>query len=382
MAEDSDAEKTEDPSSRRLDQAREEGDVPRSRELATFTVLMAAVAGFWLSGEKIIRQLKHMLSEGLSFNHQEVMDPAQLGADLLQQFLDLALSLAPFVALIMTAALVSPMLIGGWLFSAKALSPNFGKMNPLKGLANMISSHALVELFKAIGKTLLVGTVAWIILSTQVDDIVALLLQPPAVSGSHLGHLLLLTFTVLVSALALIALIDAPYQMYHYAQKMKMTRQEVREEAKETDGNPEIKAKVKAMQREMSRRRMMAEVPTADVVVTNPTHYAVAIKYPENSNQAPIVIAKGVDEVAAKIREIATANKVVIMEAPSLARALYKHAELGDEIPAPLYTAVAQVLAYVFQLRSWYKDGEIQPVYPDFIEVPADMDPLHSEASA
>ncbi len=382
MAEDSDAEKTEDPSSRRLEKAREEGDVPRSRELATFTVLMAASAGFWLSGETIIRQLKHMLSEGLSFNRQQVMDPAQLGAGLLAQFLDLVLTLAPFIALIMAAALVSPMLIGGWLFSAKAFSPNFGKMNPLSGLANMVSVHALVELLKAIAKTVLVGAVAWAILSTQVDDIFTLLLQPPAASGSHLGHLLLITFTALVSALALIALIDAPYQMYHYAQKMKMTRQEVRQEAKETDGNPEIKAKVKAMQREMARRRMMAEVPTADVVVTNPTHYAVAIKYPENSNQAPIVIAKGVDEVAAKIREIATANKVVIMEAPPLARALYKHAELGDEIPAPLYTAVAQVLAYVFQLRSWYEDGEIPPVYPDFVDVPADMDPLNAEASA
>lgn len=379
MAEDSDAEKTEDASSQRLEKARENGDVPRSRELATFTVLMAAASGFWLSGETIIRQLKHMLSEGLSFDRLQVMDPAQLGAGLLQQLIDLLITMAPFVALLIFAALVSPMLIGGWLFSAKALGPNFGKMNPIQGLTNMISSHALIELLKAIGKTLLVGTVAWFIMSSQIDDIFALLLQAPTVASAHLGHLLLTTFTALVSALALIALIDAPYQMYHYAQKMKMTRQEVRQEAKESDGNPEIKAKVRAMQREMARRRMMSEVPTADVVVTNPTHYAVAIKYPENSNQAPLVIAKGIDELAIKIREIAMEHKVVIMEAPPLARALYRHTELGDEIPAPLYSAVAQILAYVFQLRSWRQDGDIAPVYPDYVDVPADMDPLNSE---
>jgi flagellar biosynthetic protein FlhB len=169
--------------------------------------------------------------------------------------------------------------------------------------------------------------------------------------------------------------------MIHYSQKMKMTRQEVRQEAKESDGNPEIKAKVRAMQREMARRRMMSNVPMADVVVTNPTHYAVAIKYPENSNQAPLVIAKGIDEVAMKIREIAAEHKIVIMEVPPLARALYQHTELGDEIPGPLYSAVAQVLAYVFQLRSWHLDGDIKPVYPDYVEVPADMDPLNSETN-
>ena len=377
--EDSDAEKTEDPSSQRLEKARENGDVPRSKELATFTVLMAAASGFWLSGEAIIRQLKHMLSKSLSFDRLHVMDPALLGAGLLQQFIDLMLTLAPFVALLMLAAIVSPMLIGGFLFSTKALGPNFGKLNPMSGLANMVSTHALIELLKAIGKTILVGIVAWTVMSTQIDDIFALSAQSLSVASAELGHLMLTTFTALVSALALIALIDAPYQMIHYSQKMKMTRQEVKQESKESDGNPEIKAKVRAMQREMARRRMMADVPTADVVVTNPTHYAVAIKYPENSNQAPLVIAKGIDELATKIREIAAENKIVIMEVPPLARALYQHTELGDEIPAPLYSAVAQVLAYVFQLRSWHLEGEIKPVYPDFVEVPDELDPLNSD---
>ncbi|MFI3221868.1 MAG: flagellar biosynthesis protein FlhB [Methylococcaceae bacterium] len=381
MAEDSDAEKTEDASAQRLEKAREDGDVPRSRELATFTVLMAAASGFWMSGESIIRQLKHMLAKGLTFERLQVMDPALLGAGLLQQFMDLVITLAPFVALLLLAALGSPMLIGGWLFSTKALGPNFGKLNPISGLANMVSTHALIELLKAIGKTLLVGSVAWFIMNSELDDIFSLSAQSAQVASAKLGHLLLITFTSLVSVLALIALIDAPYQMIHYSQKMKMTRQEVRQEAKESDGNPEIKAKVRAMQREMARRRMMSNVPMADVVVTNPTHYAVAIKYPENSNQAPLVIAKGIDEVAMKIREIAAEHKIVIMEVPPLARALYQHTELGDEIPGPLYSAVAQVLAYVFQLRSWHLDGDIKPVYPDYVEVPADMDPLNSETN-
>lgn len=381
MAEDSDAEKTEDASAQRLEKARENGDVPRSKELATFTVLMAAASGFWMSGEPIIRQLKHMLTKGLSFDRLHVMDPALLGAGLLQQFMDLLITLAPFVALIMLAAIGSPMLIGGFLFSTKALGPNFGKLNPMSGLANMVSTNALIELLKAIGKTLLVGSVAWFIMSSELDDIFSLSAQSPQVASAKLGHLLLITFTSLVSVLALIAIIDAPYQMIHYSQKMKMTRQEVRQEAKESDGNPEIKAKVRAMQREMARRRMMSNVPMADVVVTNPTHYAVAIKYPENSNQAPLVIAKGIDDVAMKIREIAAEHKIVIMEVPPLARALYQHTELNDEIPAPLYSAVAQVLAYVFQLRSWHLDGDIKPVYPDYVEVPADMDPLNSETN-
>jgi flagellar biosynthetic protein FlhB len=381
MAEESDLEKTEEASPRRLEKAREDGDVPRSKELATFTVLMAATLGFWVSGESMIRQLKHMLSKGLSFERMQVMDPAQLGIGLSQQLFDLLMVFAPFVGLLMLAALGSPMLIGGWLFSGKALGPNFGKLNPMQGLGNMVSTHALVELLKAVGKTLLVGIVAWAVISSKVDEIFALVAQSPATASAHHGHLLLICFTYLVGALALIALIDAPYQMYHYAQKLMMTRQDLRDEAKESDGNPEIKAKIRAQQREMARRRMMAEVPTADVIVTNPTHYAVALKYPENANYAPLVVAKGVDELAAKIREIATENQIVIMEAPPLARALYQHAELGDEIPATLYTAVAQVLAYVFQLRTWRQSGGDKPMIPDYVGVPAGMDPLESENS-
>lgn len=381
MSEESDLEKTEPASQSRIDKAREDGDVPRSRELATFTVLVAATLGFWISGEAMVQQLKHMLTKGLSFERTQIMDPSQLGIGIFRQLVDLLLAFAPFAGLLMMAALFSPMLIGGWLFSAKALAPNFGKLNPIKGLGNMLSIRALVELLKAIGKTLLVGFVAWAVVTSQFDAIFALITQSPAVSSVRQGHLLLVCFTALVGALALIALIDAPYQMIHYAKKLMMTRQDIKQEAKESDGNPEIKAKIRAQQREMARRRMMSEVPTADVVVTNPTHYAVALKYPENANHAPLVIAKGMNEVAAKIREIALEHQIVLMEAPPLARALYRHTELGEEIPAPLYAAVAQVLAYVFQLRTWRTHGGTEPQLPEQVPVPPDMDIMETTSS-
>lgn len=381
MADDSDLEKTEAASQQRLTKAREEGDVPRSRELATFTVLMAAVAGFWLWGGAILGQLRHLLSYGLSFQREQVMDPAQLGSGLARQLFELFMVFVPLIGLTVLTALLSPALIGGWLFSAKALGPNFGKLNPINGLSQMVSLHALTELFKALGKTALVSAAAYFVIASQLDSVFGLGLQDPALGMAHQGHLLLQCFAALVASLALIALIDAPYQMWSYSKKLMMTRQEVRQEAKESDGNPEIKAKIRAQQREMARRRMMAEVPTADVVLTNPTHYAVALKYPPDSHLAPTVVAKGVNEVAAKIREIAQLHRIMIIEAAPLARALHRHTELQQEIPAPLYAAVAQLLAYVFQLRSWRSEGGLAPEQPSPMTLPQGFDP-HETAVA
>jgi flagellar biosynthetic protein FlhB len=376
LAEESDLEKTEEASPRRLEKAREEGDVPRSRELATFAVLVAATLGFWVTGDAIIRQLKHVMVKGLQFQMDTVLDPVLLATQWGTQLLDLMLVFLPLAGLMLLAALGSPALIGGWVFSAKAIGPDFGKLNPMRGLGNMVSARALSELLKALAKTGLVASATWLILRTQTSTVMALASQTPASGAAETGRLLLLCFSILVAALAVIAMVDAPYQMWQYAKKLKMTRQEVRDEAKESEGNPEIKAKLRAQQREMARRRMMTQVPTADVVVTNPTHYAVALKYAEDGASAPRVVAKGVGEVAAKIREIASAHRVLLMEAPALARALNQHTELGDEIPATLYTAVAQVLAYVFQLRSYKRDGGLQPSLPGPIEVPPGMDPL------
>lgn len=382
MAEESDLEKTEPASQRRLDQAREEGDVPRSRELATCTILLAAGLGIWFSGESMARELSRMLAGGLSFQREYAFDPNLLLMKLGTQVADLLIAFLPLAGLLILVALASPLLIGGWLFSSKALMPNFSRLNPLSGLGNMVSTHALVELGKAIAKTILVGIVAWIVLSQKIDAVLALSVEPLKTGSAHLSHLILTSFLAIVGALVIIALIDAPYQMWHYANKLKMTKEEARKEAKESDGNPEIKAKIRQQQREMARNRMMSEIPTADVIVTNPTHYAVALKYSDGKMRAPKVVAKGADAVAAKIRELAAEHHVPLLEAPPLARALYTHTELGDEIPETLYTAVAEVLAYVFQLKAYKEFGGTRPHAPDDLNVPPQLDPLNPAAKS
>ena len=382
MAEDSELEKTEPASQRRLEQAREEGDVPRSRELATCTVLLAAGAGLRFTGDSLARQLNHLLTAGMAFDRAQVFDFNLLLTRLASDLVDVMLAFAPLAALLLAVALASPLLIGGWLFSGKALQPNFSRLNPMNGLGNMISARAGVELLKAIGKALLVGMVSWMVISRQMESMLGLAVEPPKVGSAHLVGILLSGFIAIVCSLAVIALIDGPYQIWHYANKLKMTREEVRQEAKESEGDPHIKAKIRQLQREMAKRRMMTEIPKADVVVTNPTHFAVALKYAEGKMRAPTVIAKGADDVAAKIREIAAEHNVPLLESPPLARALYKHTELGDEIPTSLYTAVAEVLAYVFQLRTYKQNGGMRPEAPSDIAVPSELDPLNPAAQA
>ncbi|MDQ9170864.1 flagellar biosynthesis protein FlhB [Oxalobacteraceae bacterium R-40] len=382
MAEESDLEKTEPASQRRIDQAREEGDVPRSRELATCMILMTAGVGIWFLGDGLARALSRTLATGLTLEREHAFDPNLLLMRLGSQVWDLLIAFLPLAGLLVLVALASPLLIGGWLFSTKALMPNFGRMNPLSGLGNMVSKRAAVELFKAIAKTIVVGIVAWIVVSQKIDAVLALSVEPLKTGSAHLSDLLLTSFIAIAAALAFIALIDAPYQMWQYANKLKMTREEVRQESKESDGNPEIKAKIRQTQREMARRRMMSEVPTADVVVTNPTHYAVALKYSDGKMRAPTVVAKGADAVAAKIRELAAEHHVPMLESPPLARALYTHADIGDEIPETLYTAVAEVLAYVFQLKAYRAHGGVHPDAPGALDVPPQMDPLNPAAQA
>jgi flagellar biosynthetic protein FlhB len=380
MAEDSDAEKTEPASAKRLEQAREEGDVPRSREVATFTVLMAAGAGLWMTGDSLIRQLSTALVSGLSLTPEQVFDADVLINRILVDVVRVMLACLPLGVAVMAVALASPLLVGGWLFSGKAVMPNFAKLNPINGIGNMFSSNALVELFKAVAKALVVGLVAWLVVMKQKDAVIGLAVEPLKLGTVHLLNMLGSSFLFIVGALGFIAAIDGPYQVWHYANKLKMTRQELIQESKESDGNPQIKAKIRQMQREMAKRRMMADVPTADVVVTNPTHFAVALKYDDGMRGAPRVVAKGTDEVAAKIREIAREHKVTMLEAPPLARALFKHTEIGDEIPEALYAAVAEVLAYVFQLRLFSKGNGERPEVPKKLEVPPELDPFTASA--
>ena len=380
MADDSDAEKTESASPKRLEDARKEGDVPRSRELATFSVLMTAGCGLWFMGKPLVRELHRVMVSGLTLPREQVFDSNVLILRITSDIAQVMLACLPLAAAIMFMAIASPLMIGGFLFSSKAFMPKFSKLNPATGLSNMVSTNALVELVKAIAKTIVVGTVAWLVVMSQKEEVMTLAAEPLRNGSAHLVSMMASAFLFIVGGLGLVAAIDAPYQIWHYANKLKMTRQEVIQESKESEGNPQIKGKIRQLQREMAKRRMMADVPTADVVVTNPTHYAVALKYADGEKGAPRVVAKGSDEVAAKIRELAKENKVPLLEAPALARALHKHTEIGDEIPEALYSAVAEVLAYVFQLRAFNKGGGKYPERPGKLPVPPELDP-HDPAS-
>lgn len=375
MAEDSDLERTEDPSERRLEQAREEGQIARSRELNTFAVMMAGGAGLWLMGSALNTSMLKLLHDGLSVPRDLAFKPELLLPHLFDLASAVLLAFAPLLLLLMLVALFSPMLLDGWVFSTKALQPNFSRMNPFSGIARMFSSHGLIELVKALAKALLIGGIAaWVIWKNR-EVYLLLSTEAPSIAIPHLATLMWACFLAVMGGLALIAMIDVPFQLYEHHKKLKMTKEEVRQEAKESEGNPEVKGRIRSMQREMARRRMMAAIPTADVVVTNPTHFSVALKYSETGMRAPIVVAKGTHLLAARIREIATEHNVPILEAPPLARALYKHCELEQSIPEALYNAVAQVLAYVYQLRNYKQMGGAAPELPQELPVPEGMDP-------
>lgn len=375
MAEESDLEKTEQASPKRLEKAREEGDVPRSKELATVTLLLAVGLAVLMMGEHLHNALKLSLSTGLRFERAVAYDPMVLLVRISDLIIDLMIAFAPLALLLLIVAAASPALIGGWVFSEKAFMPQFGRLDPIKGIGRMFSVSAIMELVKSIAKVILVGSVSYFVIAHDMDPILSLSTMQIENGISTVNHLMLVGFMSIVGVLVFIAGIDVPYQLYHYANKLKMTKEEVRQEMKELEGNPEIKARIRQQQREMARRRMMAEVPKADVVITNPTHYAVAIQYKEDGMRAPVVIAKGADAVALKIREIAAEHHVLTMEAPKLARALYAHTEMGDEIPEILYTAVAEVLAYVFQMRIFKREGGYRPEAPKALLVPDSMDP-------
>jgi len=377
MAEDSDLERTEEATPKRLEKAREEGQVARSRELSTFAVLLAGGAGLWLMGSSLTGQLTKLIRDGLTLDAELAFNSSLLLPRLYTLSTDALWAFAPLLLLLLVAAAFSPLLLNGWLFSMKPLQPNFSKLNPITGLGRMFATHGLVELTKAIAKSVIVGGVgAWAIWHNK-DAVLMLVSQPAVAAIPHLGYLMWITFAAIMGGMLLIVAVDVPFQLWEHNKKLKMTKEEVRQEAKESEGDPQVKGRIRAMQREMARRRMMAEIPTADVVVTNPTHYSVALKYSENGMSAPVVVAKGSHFLAARIKEIAIANNVPILEAPPLARALHKHTELGQAIPEALYTAVAEVLAYVYQLRSYRQGVAVRPTQPRDLPVPPQLDPAN-----
>lgn len=375
MAEDSDLERTEPASSRRIEQAREKGQIARSRELATFTVLLAAGGGLMLMGPQLMDSLAGLMRNGLTLDRAVAFDPLLMLPRLHQLALSALYAFFPFLLLMVVAAIMAPLVMGGWLFSFQALQPDFSRLDPLKGFGRLFSSTSLVELVKALAKSALIGGVALWVFWHHKEAMFSLAGESFNQSASHLGSLLGTTFLYIVASLLLIVAIDVPFQLWEHARKLKMTKEEVRQENKEMEGSPEVKAHIRRMQRELARGRMMAEVPKADVIVTNPTHYAVALRYQDKAHAAPVVVAKGSALLAARIRELGEEHHVPILEAPPLARALFRHAELGEEIPSALYTAVAEVLAYVYQLRNYEAGVGEQPQPPQHLPVPPDLDP-------
>lgn len=375
MAEDSDLEKTEQPSQRRLDQAKEKGQVARSTELSTFSILLAGGATLWFMGASLNAHMVRLLHDALIFNQDIVFKPELMIPRLYDLSMDMLITFAPVLLMMLITALGAPLILNGWLFSTEALVPQFSRMNPITGIGRIISTNSLVELVKALGKATIVGGVATWVIWHHRDDVIQLASLSVTTAISQTGYLVCGSFLAIVSGMLLIVAIDVPFQLWSHNKKLMMTKEEIRQESKETDGNPEVKGRIRSMQREAARRRMMSAIPTADVVVTNPTHYSVALKYSDKGMSAPVVVAKGSHLIAQRIREIAQENNVPILEAPPLARALHKHTEIGDSIPEALYTAVAEVLAYVYQLKRYNTDGGVRPDQPGSLPVPVELDP-------
>ena len=375
MAEDSDLEKTEEATPKRLEKAREEGQVARSLELTTFSVMLVAAAGLLFMGADMMDKLMRIMKAGMQMERDLAFQTDLMLNRLYELAFEGLISIAPMLFLLLVVAFFAPMLLSGWMFSTKALMPKFDRINPFKGLGRIFSVNSLVELVKAILKTVVIGSVAALVIWHNKEAVMALLTVSIDSGISRTGEFLAMSFLLIVGAMMLVVVIDVPYKIWEHAKQQRMTKEDIRKENKDSEGDPFVKARIRGLQREAARRRMMSEIPKADVIVTNPTHYAVALRYQSNSMRAPKVVAKGVHLLAARIREVAEAHRIPILEAPPLARALYHHAELESEIPEKLYTAVAEVLAYVFQLRRYNEYGGAAPKPPVDVPVPAELDP-------
>ncbi len=365
MAEnENDQERTEKPTAKRLEQAREEGHVPRSTELNAAAVLLVTAGGLHFLGGSIGAMLLGIMRSGMSFGPVQATDPGLALSAVSAEMLHALIVCAPVLGLTLVAALVAPMALGGWNLSLGALVPDFTRLDPIEGFGRFFSARGAVELGKAFGKFLVVAIVAIAVLHKESSHILALGTMPLHAGIAQAADLTSDALLAVSAGLGLIAAVDVPWQLYQYSQQLSMSREEIRQELKESEGAPEVRGRIRRVQREIARRRMMHEVPKADVVVVNPTHFAVALRYDEGRMRAPLVVAKGTDLVAARIREIATSHAVPIFEAPPLARALYHSVEIGGEIPATLYVAVAQVLTYIYQLKAARTSGGRPPEPP------------------
>ncbi len=374
MSNESDNEKTEDPTPHRKQKAREEGQIPRSRELTTLAMLLVGWGLMVIAGEHLVRKLLHLLHNGLTFNRLLVSDPQHM----LHQASSLIgiafLAILPLVGALFITAVLAPTLIGGLNLSAKSLKFNAKKLNPLSGLKRMVSAQMLSEMVKAILKVLLAGLGGGLFLLLNKHKFIGLVFEPLGMALSDISQMLIGCMLVIILSLIPMVAFDVIYQILSNLKKLRMSRQEIKDEFKNQEGDPQLKGRIRQLQRQMAQQRQMDAVPTADVVVNNPTHYSVALKYQEGSMGAPIVVACGSGLIALRIRELAAESRVPMLEAPPLARALYRHCEPGEAVPTELYNAVAEVLAWVYGLRRWRKGYGIRPPIPKNLPVPAALD--------
>ncbi len=374
MAEsESGADKSEEPTGKRLEESRKKGQIARSKELNTLAVTLTGTVALIIFGAYMGNVLMDIMRGNFSLPRDVLMNEGSMAQYLLASGKQVLLATQPFLLALLIASIAGPIALGGWLFSAEALQPKASRMNPLAGLKRMFSVQALAELFKALAKFLVILAVALVVLSADQDDLLAIANEPVEPAILHSLNVVGWSAFWLSCGLILIAAVDVPFQLWSHKQKLMMTKQEVRDEYKDTEGKPEVKGRIRQLQREMAERRMMQSVPQADVVITNPTHFAVALKYDPETGSAPLLLAKGGDFLALKIREIAQEHQVMVLESPALARAVYHSTELDQEIPAGLYLAVAQVLAYVYQLRQYRAGKGKRPGPLPDLPIPPDL---------
>lgn len=354
-------EKTEPATEKKLKESRKKGQVQRSRELNTLSLLMIGAATFIAIGDGIMRDTLAFLRWSLQPARSDIFSSEALIDRMCDVVIKGFLVWSPFLVVTVVVAMVAPVALGGWSFSVEALGFKVDRINPLKGLKRIFSAKGLLELFKALAKFLLVAIVAVMLLSSLAERILGLAGLNLYEALSNVGEIYIWSFLILSCGLILVVAVDVPFQIWDYQRQQKMTKQEVKDEMKETDGKPEVKQFIRRQQQRLAQSRMMHEVPKADVVIVNPEHYAVAIVYDQKKTSAPRVIAKGTDFIASQIRDTAKAHSVTLVSAPPLARAVYFSTELNQEIPDGLFLAVAQVLAYVYQLRKTQKVN-VQPI--------------------
>ena len=380
MADQDAQDRTHPATPRKLSKAREEGQVARSRDLGHFAAIAAGGAALVSAAPLVADASREILLRGLRFDHSMVQNPGVMTDRLAELCVRMLWVILPFGALMMATAIVACIAMGGWNWTLKPLMPNLGKLNPLTGLAGLVSKAKLVDVLKGSVLALVLGGIGGLYLKSHVTEFVAVFAMPLPAAVQQSTSSVLGGVALLLLALGAFAAIDVPLQRRQHAEKLKMSYTEIKQENKEMQGNQEIKAKVRARMREMTKRRMLDAVPGADLIVMNPTHYAVALKYDDQSMGAPRVVAKGADLFALKIRDLARSSGVPVLESPALARALFAHAELDREIPAALFAAVAQVLAYVYQLRAALAGQAAMPAALAALDVPPELDPHQTVA--